>query len=143
MLPIVRRIALIVCALFFMGAGILHFGHPEPFVKVMPPFIPWPLTMVYISGVAEIAGGIGLLVRPFQRAAAWGLVALLVAVFPANVYMALDQVQVTANPLPVWLLWARVPLQFVLIWWVVEVSRKPTRASAAGRGARPTGPISG
>src|SRR5580658_4100153 len=110
MLPILRRIALTTCALFFTGAGILHFRNPEPYVKIVPPFIPWPLAMVYISGAAEIAGGIGLLLTPLRRAAAWGLIALLIAVFPANVYMALDRVQVTANPLPVWLLWARLPL---------------------------------
>jgi uncharacterized membrane protein len=73
--------------------------------------------MVYISGVAEIAGGIGLLLRPFRRAAAWGLVALLVAVFPANIYMALDRVG--ADGVPGWVLWARLPLQAVLIWWVL------------------------
>jgi uncharacterized membrane protein len=118
MLPILRRIALTACALFFTGAGVSHFLRPGSYVKIVPPFIPWPLAMVYISGAAEIAGGIGLLLRPLRRAAAWGLVALLVAVFPANVYMALGRVQVTANPLPDWLLWARLPLQFVLIWWV-------------------------
>ena len=116
--PIVRRIAFAACALFFTVAGILHFLNPHPYVKIMPPFIPWPLPMVYISGAAEIAGGIGLLLPPLRRAAAWGLIALLIAVFPANIYMALDHVQVTANPLPGWLLWARLPLQFVLIWWV-------------------------
>ena len=106
------------CALFFTGAGVFHFLRPGPYVKIVPPFIPWPLAMVYISGAAEIAGGVGLLLPPLRRASAWGLIALLIAVFPANVYMALDRVQVTANPLPGWLLWARLPLQFVLIWWV-------------------------
>jgi uncharacterized membrane protein len=124
MLPILRRISLTACALFFAGAGILHYRTPEPYVKIVPPFIPWPVAMVCISGAAEIAGGIGLLLRPFRRAAAWGLVALLVAVFPANVYMALDGIQVTANPLPGWLLWARLPLQFVLIWWVAYAGLK-------------------
>jgi uncharacterized membrane protein len=118
MLPILRRIALTACALFFMGAGVFHFRRPGSYVKIVPPFIPWPLAMVYISGAAEIAGGVGLLLPSLRRGAAWGLVVLLVAVFPANVYMALDRVQITANPLPDWLLWARLPLQFVLIWWV-------------------------
>jgi uncharacterized membrane protein len=65
-----------------------------------------------------------------RRAAAWGLIALLIAVFPANVYMALDHVQVTANPLPVWLLWARLPLQFVLIWWVAQTLVCDSQAEA-------------
>lgn len=115
----IRKVALVAAALLYVGAGILHFRIPGAYVKIVPPFIPWPLAMVYISGCAEIAGGIGLLIPSLRRAAAWGLVALLIAVFPANVYMALDHVQVTANPLQSWVLWARLPLQFVLIWWVV------------------------
>src|SRR5579862_9778794 len=118
-MAILYKAALFLTAAFFTFAGFLHFVRPAPFVQIVPPFIPHPLAMVYLSGAAEIAGGLGLLVRPLRRAAAWGLVALLVAVFPANIYMALDQVQVTAVSLPVWLLWGRLPLQFVLIWWVL------------------------
>jgi uncharacterized membrane protein len=114
-----RKIALVLTALFFVTAGSLHFLRPEPYVKIVPPFIPLPLIMVYISGVAEIAGGVGILLPVVRRAAGWGLVALLIAVFPANIYMALDHVQATANLLPVWVLWARLPLQFVLIWWTL------------------------
>jgi uncharacterized membrane protein len=128
--PIVRRIALTACALFFVGAGVFHFLRPEPYVKIVPPFVPWPQAMVYISGAAEIVGGIGLMLPLLRRAAAWGLIALLIAVFPANVYMALDHVQVTANPLPVWLLWARLPLQFVLIWWVAQTLVCDSQAEA-------------
>jgi uncharacterized membrane protein len=73
--------------------------------------------MVYISGVAEAAGGVGLLIPQLRRAAAWGLVALLVAVFPANVYMA------TSAPAFSWILWARLPLQPVFIWWVLACTR--------------------
>jgi uncharacterized membrane protein len=119
-----RTISLVVAALFFVAAGCMHFIRPGPYVKIVPPFIPWPLVMVYISGAAEIAGGVGILLPVFRRAAGWGLVALLIAVFPANVYMALDRVQATANPLPVWMLWARLPLQFVLIWWILWCARK-------------------
>ncbi len=118
-----RNAALFFTAAFFAVAGFLHFVRPAPFVEIVPPFIPHPLAMVWLSGAAEIAGGLGLLYRPLRRAAAWGLVTLLVAVFPANIYMAVDHVQVTVNPLPVWLLWGRLPLQFVLIWWVLWCSR--------------------
>jgi uncharacterized membrane protein len=114
-----RNIGMVLTALFFVAAGSLHFLRPDPYVKIVPPFVPWALGMVYISGVAEIAGGVGILLPVVRRAAAWGLVALLIAVFPANIYMALDHVQATANPLPVWVLWARLPLQFVLIWWTL------------------------
>jgi uncharacterized membrane protein len=118
-----RTIALLLTALFFVIAGSLHFLRPEPYVKIVPPYIPLPLIMVYISGVAEIAGGVGILLPAVRRAAGWGLVALLIAVFPANIYMALDHVQATANPLPVWVLWARLPLQFVLIWWTLHCTK--------------------
>ena len=117
-----RKALLALTAAFFAFAGFLHFVRPAPFVKIVPPFLPHPLAMVYLSGAAEIAGGLGLLLRPLRRAAAWGLVALLIAVFPANIYMAIDQVQVTVTPLPVWLLWVRLPLQLVLIWWVLWCS---------------------
>lgn len=113
-----RKIALAAAAILFIGAGTLHFLHPETFAKIVPPFLPWPIALVFVSGAAEIAGGVGLLVPALRRAASWGLVALLVAVFPANIYMAVDRVQVSASAIPGWLVWARLPLQFVLIWWV-------------------------
>jgi uncharacterized membrane protein len=108
-----RGIARIVAAVFYIIAGILLFVQPDVYVKIVPPFVPAPLAMVYLSGFCEIAGGIGLLIPPLQRAAAWGLVGLLVAVFPANVYMAMARVQVTGHPLPGLLLWMRLPLQIV------------------------------
>jgi uncharacterized membrane protein len=80
--------------------------------------------MVYISGAAEIAGGFGLLLPRVRRLAAWGLVALLIAVFPANIYMALDHVQITTNPLSPWVLWSRLPLQFLLIWWILSCTKE-------------------
>lgn len=104
-----------------MATGALHLVHPAPFLKIMPPGMPLPLVMVYTSGVAEIAGGIGLLIPRVRWIAVWGLVVLLVAVFPANVYMAIAKVQITVRPLPDWLLWARLALQPVLIWWVLRL----------------------
>ena len=101
----------------------MHFIRTEPFVKILPPYIPFPYAAVYVSGVAEIAGGVGLLIGRFRRAAAWGLVALLVAVFPANVYMATDNIQVFETRMAAWALWARLPLQAVLIWLVVWLSK--------------------
>ena len=102
----------------------------------MPPYIPWPLAMVYISGAAEIAGGIGLLVPALRPAARWGLVALLIAVLPANVYMAMNSVQVTATPVPRALLWARLPLQAPMIWWVLWCSARGNRGFAEYRDLR-------
>ena len=118
-----KRTLLVAATVFYVFAGTLHFIETDSYLKIMPPWIPAHLAMVYISGAAEIAGGIGLLIPPLRRPAAWGLVALLVAVFPANLYMALNNVQVTASPIPAVLLWARLPLQALLIWWVLWATR--------------------
>jgi uncharacterized membrane protein len=107
----------IVLALFFVVAGIGHFVQPQFYLEIMPPYLPWHLELVYLSGACEIAGGLGLLVPPLRRAAGWGLIALLIAVFPANVQMFLD-----ALPKG-WTAWTfvalgRLPLQIVFILWV-------------------------
>jgi uncharacterized membrane protein len=107
-------------AIFFAFAGFLHLVHPAPFVKIVPPWIPAHSAMVLISGLAEIAGGLGLLVPGLRHPAAWGLAALLVAVFPANIYMAMDQLQVTQTPLGPAILWGRLALQPLMIWWVLR-----------------------
>ncbi len=104
--------------LLFVTAGILHFLKSSLFIKIVPPYLPAPRLLVYVSGMAEIAGGIGLQAPRVRRLAAWGLILLLVAVFPANIYMATNHIQVTAVSIPQWVLWARLPLQVVLIWWI-------------------------
>jgi uncharacterized membrane protein len=115
-MPILRRISIYLLALLFVGAGVLHFVAPAPYLRIMPPYLPTPLLLVYISGAAEIAGGIGLLLPATRRLAGWGLLALLVAVFPANVYML--QAHGTGMAVPLWALWLRLPLQLVLMAWV-------------------------
>lgn len=99
----------------FVGAGAMHFVATSVYVKIMPPMLPEPRLLVQMSGVAEMLGGIGVLVPQTRRAAAWGLVALLVAVMPANAYMAVDHAH--WPKIPEWLLWARLPLQLPLILW--------------------------
>jgi uncharacterized membrane protein len=118
-----HRVLLVLASMFYMFAGVFHFVETGSYLKIMPPWVPWHLAMIYISGAAEIAGGIGLLIPGLRQPAAWGLVALLIAVFPANVYMAVNHVQVTSSPMPGALLWARLPLQALLIWWVLWVSQ--------------------
>ena len=103
-------------ALLFVGAGVMHFVRPEPFVRIVPRVLPAPEALVFWSGVFEILGGIGLLVPALRVWAGWGLIALLVVVFPANVNMALHPEWFPK--VPVWALWARLPLQAVLIAWV-------------------------
>ena len=104
-----------VLALVFVGAGLLHFLHPATYLAIMPPQLPQPLLLVYISGVFELLGGLGLLPARTRRLAGWGLLALLAAVFPANIYMALIHEQLH---IPGWLAWGRLPLQPLLMWWV-------------------------
>jgi uncharacterized membrane protein len=112
------RYALVV---LFVGAGVWHLVHPLTYLRIMPPWLPAHLLLVYVSGVFEI--GLALLLLPprTRRVAGYCLVALLVAVFPANLYMAQihEQLQV-----PGWVAWGRLPLQAVLIWWVLAVGRQ-------------------
>jgi len=102
-------------ALLFVLAGVWHFVHPATYLAIMPPQLPQPLALVYTSGVFEMLGGLGLLPARTRRLAGWGLLALLVAVFPANVYMALVHGQLHISG---WVAWGRLPLQLPLMWWV-------------------------
>jgi uncharacterized membrane protein len=112
--------------IFFLVAGTLHFLKPEMYLQIMPPYFPAPQLLVVVSGIAEIAGGIGLLIHPLRQFAGWGLVALLIAVFPANIYMLQYPEQFHFAP---WVLWARLPLQGVFIAWVwfVAIQRPPRK----------------
>ena len=110
-----KKISRWLLAVFFVAAGANHFVSPKFYLLIIPPYLPWPLELVYISGAAEIAGGIGVLIPATRRLAGWGLVALLIAVFPANIHMALHGM---GGAFPHWLLWARLPLQIVFIAWV-------------------------
>ncbi len=114
-----QRIWLVIAALFYVSAGTLHFLKPEPYLKIMPPYVPWHAAMVNISGACEILGGLGLLIPMTRRAAAWALVALLIAVFPANIFMAMHPVEAGAVSIPPVLRWGRLPLQLLLIWWLL------------------------
>ncbi len=98
-----------------VAMGVLHLAKPEPFAGVVPAYLPHHRLLVLVSGVAEIAGGVGLHVPRLRKAAAWGLVALFVAVFPANVDMALHP----PHGIPPWALWLRLPFQVPLILWAV------------------------
>src|ERR1700691_748464 len=85
---LIRLLLRIIAALFFVGAGINHFLKPQFYRQIIPPLFPARSFLVALSGICEIAGGIGLLIPPLRRPAAWGLIALLCAVFPANIFMA-------------------------------------------------------
>lgn len=115
----------VLVALAMVAIGIAHFANPEPFVRIVPAFLPAPRALVLLSGGFEVLGGLGLLVPRVRVLAAWGLVALYVAVFPANVNMAVHQIQVSDPPLPGWAPWARLPLQAVLIGVAIWLAREP------------------
>jgi uncharacterized membrane protein len=118
-----QNVAIVSAAIFYIVTGTLHFIQPGAYLKIMPPYIPWHVAMVRLSGVFEILGGLGLLVPRLRRAAAWGLVALLIAVFPANVYMATNPIDAGAASIPAALRWGRLPLQLLLMWWLLWSTR--------------------
>jgi uncharacterized membrane protein len=110
----------ILLAVIMAAAGVYHFVNPQIYVSIMPKYLPWHLGLVYISGFLEILFGAGLLTR-FSSLAAWGLIALFVAVFPANLNMALHPE--LAPQISSVLLWFRLPLQAVLIWWAWQFTK--------------------
>jgi uncharacterized membrane protein len=118
-----QRIGLVLAAVVYVVAGTLHFAKPDAYLKIMPPYIPWHVAMVQLSGGFEILGGLGLLLARTRRLAAWGLVALLIAVFPANVYMATNPIDAGAGSIAPVLRWGRLPLQLLLIWWLLWCTR--------------------
>ena len=105
----------LVFAFGFIITGVLHFLQPGVFLKIMPQWVPWHRFMIYFSGFLEVLFGVMLLIPGLSAAGAWGLILVLVGVFPANIHMALHAEQFPV--IPVWLLWMRLPLQFVLIGW--------------------------
>ncbi len=127
MLTKTQKVFLVLAAISYVGAGINHFVHPDFYLKIMPPYIPWHLAMVQISGVAEVIGGLGLLIPKMRRASAWGLVALLIAVFPANIYAATNFKPMPEHPWAYYAVWIRLPLQLVLIAWVLWCTREKSR----------------
>jgi uncharacterized membrane protein len=108
-------------AAFFILAGMNHFRVPDVYVAMIPPWLPRPSALNVIAGTCELLGGIGILLPPIRWAAGWGLIALLVAVFPANLHVALmgHMPGFEFSPLTLWL---RLPFQAVLIAWVAWVS---------------------
>ena len=99
-----------------IASGILHLLRPGVYLPMMPPYLPAPLPLVYLSGVFEIAGGVGMLLPWTRRWAGLGVIALLIAIFPANIHIAMNDIPVAGHDVPLWghLLW--LPLQAVMIW---------------------------
>ncbi|MFC0133511.1 DoxX family protein [Massilia eurypsychrophila] len=116
----------VLLAAFFIVGGVMHFVLPDAYARVMPPWLGWHAELVAISGLCEIAGGVGVLSPRLRRVSGWGLIALSIAVLPANVQMLLHGV---ADSRPAWqiaLLVLRLPLQAALIWWILRVAIRNT-----------------
>ena len=120
-----KKISLYIMILFYAGAGINHFIRPEFYLKIMPPWLPLHKELVFISGVAEIVCAILLLFNKTRRLGAWAVIALLIAVFPANLQMLIDYNR-DSNPM-IWIAVLRLPIQLFLIWWAY-VFTKPMKS---------------
>lgn len=120
-----RRVALGFVFLWFLLGGIAHFVFTELEMRIVPPMLPSPRALVLISGVFELLGAAGLLFARTRRAAGWGLIALTIAVTPANVYMLMQHAEFNV---PMWVLALRLPMQVVLLW-LIWWSTKPDARS--------------
>ncbi len=120
----VREILRWLLAVLMVMVGVLHFTQTAMFVRVVPAYLPFPEALVLISGFFEILGGVGLVIPRLSRAAGWGLIALYIAVFPANVHMAIHQIPLgDMQPSPT-ALWLRLPVQLVLIAWAYWYAKR-------------------
>ncbi len=108
-------------AVLYTVAGFNHFIHPETYLEIVPLWLPEPAFLVLLSGIAEVMLGLALLWPKTRRFAAWGIILLLIAVFPANIQMVFNWHQ-THHPQE-WIVWARLPVQGVLVWWAWQYTR--------------------
>jgi uncharacterized membrane protein len=109
---------LVLMAALYIFAGYKHFDRPDFYLPMMPTWMPYPLELVYLSGLAEIAGGVGVLIPQTRKLASWGIIAMLFAILPANFHIAIYNVPVFgATQGPGIIGWIRIPLQFLLIMW--------------------------
>ena len=116
-----RKLSLFGISVFFIYFGIDHFINPEFYLSIMPPIFPLHLEAVYLSGLFEILGGVGVLIARTRSIAGWGLLALLIAVYPANIYMALTP---EAFPdITLFALYFRLALQFLFFYWAYSITR--------------------
>jgi uncharacterized membrane protein len=115
----------ILLSIFFILAGLNHFLKPDFYVAMIPPYLPAPKILNIISGAAEIVGGVGVLFPQTRRYAGVGLIALLIAVFPANLHMAINEIKPPGiDDFEPWMAWARLPFQLVFLFWVYIVTLK-------------------
>ena len=112
----VKSVALYLSVIGYVYVGLLHFIQPDFFLKIMPPYLPYHLPLVYARGFIEITLGFCLLFKKLRFFAGWGLILLLIAVYPANIYLAFNETpQIALGISPFMASWVRLPLQFVFI----------------------------
>jgi uncharacterized membrane protein len=116
-----NQLSLYLQVIFYIFAGINHFRNERFYLKMMPDYLPWHKPIVLWSGIAEIILGIGLLFDPLRNGAAWGIILLLIAVFPANIDMISS---LKFSKIPKWILWLRLPFQLILIAWAYSFTQK-------------------
>ncbi len=121
-----KKALLYLMGALYVFAGVMHFVRPDFYVQIMPPYLPWHLELVYLSGIAEIVLGIAVLIPAWRVPAAWGIIALLIAVFPANLHVALNNVPVggATEGLGIWN-WVRLPFQALFILWAWWYTKDP------------------
>ena len=116
MIKIIKNISIYALGFGYLMIGVNHFLDPAFFLKIMPPYLPWHLELVYISGAFEIILGLSLMISKLRKYAAWGIISLLIAVYPANIYLAFNEAPQKALEISPFLAsWVRLPIQFVLL----------------------------
>jgi uncharacterized membrane protein len=121
-----NQIGLALFAGMFIVSGLSHWFFPELYTRIVPPFLPWRPELVWMSGAFEILGGVGALLPLSRRGAAFGLTILLIAMFPANIYVAIYHVPFRGVLGEAWVQWLRLPLQIPLIIWALCYTKVPT-----------------
>jgi len=113
-----KSVLLVVMAVFYFAAGINHFVNPDLYMPMMPSYLPWHRALIYVSGATEVGFGLAVLMPSLRNAAAWGLILMLIAIFPANLHIALHDVPLFGRTegYGIWN-WVRLPFQAVLIAW--------------------------
>lgn len=129
-----KTVLRMILAAAMITMGVLHFAASDAFVEVMPPYLPAPLLLVWVSGFFEILGGAGVLVPRTRALAGLGLVLLYLAVFPANVHMAIEEVPLNGSVPERWVMWARLPFQALFIVWAWWSTRPPRATAPASNG---------
>jgi uncharacterized membrane protein len=112
-----KRVLLWVMGAFYILSGLNHFLSADAYIAIMPDYLPWHSQLVFLSGLVEVGLGIAVLIPATRVAAAWGIIVLLIAIFPANLYVAMNDLPYVGDEPSTVLNWLRLPLQVVLIAW--------------------------